>query len=195
MGTVVQDLLANHQIMDSATFIEHLSMLNATIVSLQRYCININDWEKQKRKIEIQNNLQHINEILIDVKKMYAPLMAFKKLTFDVAETNIVFKVDKDILSIVLLNLIDNAYKNTVSGFIAIKAKFEENTLQINISDTGKGMDKKEVDNIFNNKIQLSQSSLGYLIITDLLKKINGKINIDSKSGTGTTVIISLPNL
>ena len=63
-------------------------------------------------------------------------------------------------------------------------------------------MTPEQVHNILSDKITISAASdkrkgngLGYLIIKDLLKMVNGQLNIESAKGKGTTVTITVSKI
>ncbi len=79
---------------------------------------------------------------------------SLKNITFNVVPTNLVVKADK-ILTLFMLNtLADNARKFTPNGGeVTISAQEKEDYVEISIKDTGIGMTKEEIDNIFERKV------------------------------------------
>ena len=57
--------------------------------------------------------------------------------------------LDKNKIRQVILNLIDNGIKYTEKGGITITSKIKDNRLQIEVRDTGVGMGKEEIENLF----------------------------------------------
>lgn len=115
--------------------------------------------------------------------------------------------VQSDIVKIyqILYNLIGNANKFTEKGLISIKARIEVSSktnplLCITISDTGKGIHKEDIDNIFNNfyqsvaeeKVHNLGAGLGLYLCKELIELLGGKIEIESQIGQGTQVNFSL---
>jgi Signal transduction histidine kinase len=101
---------------------------------------------------------------------------------------------DKNILSVILRNLIDNANKNTREGIIELTAQQQDGLLYISIIDTGKGMDNEAIASFFNKQAALSANGHGSLIVLNLLEKIGGKLSIVPKPDGGTIFRIALPN-
>ncbi len=194
IGTITQELAINCQSMDKEILGEHLKIVNSSIIALQNYCARIYAWQKKDNKVTNKNTTENINEIFVDIKSIYAPLIEFKKIKFNLVETKLLCFVQKEILFIIIINLIDNAYKYTNYGTITLEALLEENTILIVVSDTGKGMEQKTIEDIIENKIEFNQSTFGFYIINDLLKRINGSLKIISNKNVGTSVTISLLN-
>ena len=113
---------------------------------------------------------------------------------------------DKDRIGQVLNNLIKNALKFTQVGSIDIIVrrlvkKDEHELIQILISDTGVGIGKKDLGNIFKDFFQLEHSrtrkfggtGLGLAISQRLASLMGGGIEIISELGKGSTFILELP--
>ena len=106
----------------------------------------------------------------------------------------------------ILINILGNAVKFTPKdGNIAFDikktAKFDKNsTLTFKISDTGVGMSKEYLPKLFepfsqedpNTTIKYGSSGLGLAITKGIVDMMNGKIEVESEKGKGTTFTISL---
>ena len=110
---------------------------------------------------------------------------------------NIYLFQNRKIISVVLQNLLDNAVKNTVKGEIHINSEIDKNTVSITISDTGRGMSQEQIDhylNLFDSTLnhmnELKISGLGLHIVIQLIKKMNGQIEIIKNNPQGTIFII-----
>lgn len=104
---------------------------------------------------------------------------------------------DQAKLEQILLNIINNSIKYTQKGEISLDVDVVKSRLmcrlKISIKDTGIGMKKEEITNIFNEdkKIENNDSEkLGLIIAKKLLELMNGKIDINSIYGKGTEVSI-----
>ncbi|MDR0558029.1 MAG: response regulator [Treponema sp.] len=106
----------------------------------------------------------------------------------------------------VLLNLLSNAMKFTVEGYISLfirgeRVKDSDNRilLDFQISDTGIGMKKEEMSKLFGDFVQLSDrptnvegTGLGLAISRSLCKLMGGDITVYSEYGVGTTFVASV---
>ena len=108
---------------------------------------------------------------------------------------------NKELLHIVLNNLIENSLKFTTKGSIKIHYKKYATELIISCTDTGRGMTALEIQTLmaekYNpNSLRSDSFRLGYFFIKDILPIINGKMEITSEVGNGTTVnlIFSIDN-
>ena len=99
-------------------------------------------------------------------------------------------------------NIISNAIKFTPqNGFITITASKNDSEVKICINDNGVGMSTETIQLIFEANKHYSSSGtaneqgtgLGLMLVKDFIKKNNGKIDIQSKVGEGTTFSVILP--
>jgi len=100
----------------------------------------------------------------------------------------------------VFLNLIINAIESiTTSGSIVFSAKNDTSKSQIIISikDTGKGISRQKLKNIFDEGFSLkkhkSNSGLGLAIVKNIIEDYYGSIEVKSKLKVGTEFKITLP--
>jgi signal transduction histidine kinase len=88
-------------------------------------------------------------------------------------------------------------------GKIMVSAKMTENkSVEISIKDTGIGMDKSILDNLFRLDINTCRkgtegelsTGLGLLLCKDFIEKHGGKLCIESHEGMGSTFHFTIPN-
>ena len=115
------------------------------------------------------------------------------------------FSTDLSMMDLIFENLLSNAVKYTkVGGTITISASLDEvaRHVCIQVSDTGIGIPKTEVKNIFQSFFRASNavnshemgSGLGLMLTRQLVQKLGGKITFESEEGKGTTFLIVLPD-
>jgi PAS domain S-box-containing protein len=104
-------------------------------------------------------------------------------------------------ISQVLINLLTNAIKFTEKGEVqlsieVLEERAESQTLQVQVKDTGIGMDQSFIKHLFDKFSQENESTtrihggtgLGMSICKELIELMGGKIYAKSKKGAGTTV-------
>ena len=120
------------------------------------------------------------------------------EITLD-ACPDIIFNIDRNRLWQICMNLLTNAVKHTKKGRIwfGYTLEAEEKMIKFYVSDTGCGIPKDELDNIFARFVQLSDFEqgigLGLAICKGLVLKMGGNISVMSEEGFGSTFIFTLP--
>lgn len=123
------------------------------------------------------------------------------KLSTDIPN-DLMVHADEDMLNTVLRNLISNAIKfSSKDDTINIGAVGNNESVQIDITDTGSGMEPNRVECLF--KLDETRSTigtdnesgtgLGLIICKEFIEKHGGKITVASQLGIGTTFSITLP--
>ncbi|MGM0579710.1 MAG: ATP-binding protein [Bacteroidota bacterium] len=116
-------------------------------------------------------------------------------------ENDFYVKADENALLTIFRNIISNAIKFTnKKGRIIIEAEKHSNYIEIKISDNGLGMSERAIQNVLKGRHVVSSSGtenekgsgLGFSIVIEFVKKMKGKIDIQSDGKSGTSVILKL---
>jgi len=104
-------------------------------------------------------------------------------------------KADKGLMNQALHNLLSNSIEASSGGVISIKAQQKKKTAIIKIEDSGRGIAEEDKQHIFEPFFSRKKKGLGIGLY--LTKKIveahEGKIEVQSKIGQGTTFLIQIP--
>jgi two-component system sensor histidine kinase HydH len=106
--------------------------------------------------------------------------------------------IDPDRMNQVFLNLYLNAIEAMEHGgtlSVALNQREDLKSVRITISDTGSGIRKKDLVNVFDPYFTTKQSGtgLGLAIVHNIIEAHNGEVRVESETGKGTTVTIILP--
>lgn len=124
--------------------------------------------------------------------------VSFESFSKDV---NIV-TADRTRLKQAILNLLNNSIKyNHDGGNVTIDCSGKPGSyVRVGITDTGDGLNEKQLRNIFNpyERLGAEDSSIegtgiGLMITKNIIELMGGKIGVDSKEGIGSTFWIDLP--
>lgn len=100
---------------------------------------------------------------------------------------------DADRIEQILINILMNSIKFTNKGHIMLKVEAINSQsmcrLKMTVSDTGKGIKKDEIKNIFTRD---NNGKLGLVIVKKLIDLMNGKIDIESTYNKGTTIVVTI---
>ncbi len=115
------------------------------------------------------------------------------------------FYGDQKRIEQILLNLLNNAAKFTNEGEVSLDIRLLANQddkyhITFTISDTGIGMNQEQIDKLFNPFVQgditinrrFGGSGLGLSIVKNLVEMMNGKVQVFSTEGKGSTFIVHL---
>lgn len=144
----------------------------------------------------------------LEVKKITDPLLILAiekniRLINNVDE-KIELYADKNLIGIVIRNLVSNGIKFTHSGgLVSISAMIKNNHAEITVSDTGVGIPKESLEKLFRIDIRNSTdgtlkekgTGLGLILCKEIIEKLGGNIQIESRIDKGTKVIFLVPYL
>lgn len=174
---------------------EQLQVLHHSTRSLNDFTEQFFAWAvSQRQGFQVNQETFPLQNLFLELQDLYVDMAFTNHNKLLVNCTDLQVCTDKNILSAVLRNLIDNANKNTREGIIELTAQQQDGLLCISIIDTGKGMDNEAIASFFNKQAALSANGHGSLIVLNLLEKIGGKLSIAPKPDGGTIFRIALPN-
>jgi len=185
--------------------IELLSTAIKNVNRLAKFIDDVLDFQKlESGKMEFYFQDNDLNELIRDTHKSMVSLAERKDLEFSLElDQNLGrFKFDRDKIAQVLVNLINNSVKFTKNGSIKIYTAKKGNCAEVKISDTGIGIEKKDIPKLFRSFEQLGLArsgkiegtGLGLAICKDIIDKHKGKIWAESEgTDKGATFIFNLP--
>jgi signal transduction histidine kinase/DNA-binding response OmpR family regulator/Tfp pilus assembly protein PilF len=109
---------------------------------------------------------------------------------------------DRDKLEKIVYNLLSNAFKFSEDGeMVAFKAKYVDEELKIQVSDSGKGISEEKLPYIFDRFFQVDNSftkesegsGIGLSLSKDLVELMDGTITVSSEEGKGTYFTVQIP--
>jgi len=108
--------------------------------------------------------------------------------------------IDKEKIERVIFNLLSNSFKHTNPNdniYISVMYDKQNSQFILGIEDTGEGIKKEQLKNLFNRFFKVEKESngqgIGLSIVKEYVEAHEGQIRIDSEYGKGTKTIIKLP--
>lgn len=161
------------------------------------------------RKTETQNKKLcvckgNIAPLIYETGLKYKELNQKTKIDFriQIEKEEMLLFFDKEIVTIILDNLISNAIKYTEQGCITLSlyqtARNEVAYTEIKVSDTGYGISAEALPHIFDRYYQESGShqasgtGIGLALVRNLVELHEGEIRVESTQNEGSTFYISL---
>jgi len=173
-------------------------MLNSAI-ALKLQLENMLNWAiNQQREIKVNKSKYNL---LVLISKTVIILQEFaneKSIKIEnTVDEDIEIETDGRLLSIVINNLISNAVKFSYpDSKVTISAQKKNRHIVLSVKDFGKGMNKKQLENLFSENQNTTQSEtgtgLGLIVSKDIIGKLGGKIWAESKPNEGTEIFIEL---
>jgi signal transduction histidine kinase len=176
-----------------------LETMQASATQAEQFTRDLLVWMKaQEQRISFKLDLCNPAELVKKNLLLYQWIAEEKGIRLEIEEpvdeTDIL--INAELAGIILRNILDNAVKNTQTGSVRIRAEVRNHELQLQIRDTGIGMDKQAVQHLNAGRIphHLEQDKhLGMRLIFDILQIIDGRFQIESEIGKGTTVSVIIP--
>jgi signal transduction histidine kinase len=145
-----------------------------------------------------------VRDLLAGLDSLLAPQLAAKSQRFTCAECDSTLAVaaDAEKTQQIMLNLLSNAIKFTPEkGEIRVAARAQNDSVHIDVSDTGIGIPSDRSEAVFEPFVQLARGAssaregtgLGLAISRDLARAMNGDLTFTSAPGSGSTFTLTLP--
>src|SRR5690606_7523770 len=215
----IQDILQSDDLNIPARLREKHAIIHKNTQRLHRLVNELLDF----RKLEL--NKVHLHAKEFDITQLIEHIIGHYKeeamnknidLSFDKDEEPLRVWGDENLLEKVLFNVISNAFKASFEGGainVAVYAKdrlvsfplvhesFESSAVEIVISDTGIGLEKEQIERIFERVYQVENQNhsyyggtgIGLEVVQSFVQLHKGKIEVASEPGKGTSFKIILP--
>lgn len=174
-------------------------ILEKNYLKLKEFVLSMIDYSRD-REIFIEE--VNLNSLIEDIILYFETILKGKniKVIKEFDENLETVKVDRHRFERMLSNLIQNSVDAVEEnkGIIKIKTKSLNHSFQIIVEDNGCGIPEKNLNKIFDIFFTTKGSrgtGFGLAIVQKVVKEHNGKIEVSSKVGEGTTFTITLPKL
>lgn len=164
----------------------------------------------ESQTLRIVETAGNINNILFEITEFFRiknEEIYSKPITFNLVNElrtdECLVVADFERIKQILINLIENAFKFTESGFVTLGCKLKDSqTLLFSVEDTGIGIPPNKINLIFERFRQVDESyltreyggaGLGLSICKGILDLINGSIWVESEPGKGSKFFFTLP--
>lgn len=194
--------LSEENIISGEKKMEMIEMWKKQLDNTMILLSNLVDWGK----------VQAVNDVLIKtplnlhviVEDEFAKCCTAAGLKRNVLQNNVdanfLLHGDENMIRFIVRNALTNANKFTEGGIISISSEREKNKVTITIKDTGLGMSEEQLNNLRTGQLSMvglgtrmeKGSGLGFILIRDFVKMLDGNISIKSAPGKGTSIHIEL---
>jgi signal transduction histidine kinase/DNA-binding response OmpR family regulator len=201
--------------------IDKHKIIHRNTIRLKRLIDELMDFRKMEfSELKVQIQEVDLVEIMTNITSNFIEEANFRNIDFQIDFEESLPKqimVDTSMFDKILFNLLSNAFKATMeNGKIRVKVThhnqglvfplIDENNAQsgfeFDITDTGIGINKKNLKNIFdrfyqgedNNELYYSGTGIGLEVVKKFVDYHKGKIVVKSEQGVGTSFKIFIPD-
>lgn len=193
-----------NEVEDNDIAIKYMNIMSRhtdRLIEMVQDLLTLSEIEDQKENMIFTevNLFKFVN----NVSKIFEQKLKDKNLLLKINSNNEKIEIEVDSFKIeqLFINLIDNAIKYTDNGNIEINLISNENSINIEIIDTGIGIPEEDLERIFErfylvNKARTRKvggTGLGLSIVKHIVLNHNGTIKVESKVDVGTKILIKLP--
>jgi signal transduction histidine kinase len=148
--------------------------------------------------LSAENSVYYLKELVQTKCNLFHEIAeASNTVLVNEIDENVTTIINKDILAVILHNIIDNAIKNTENGVVRIYSLIKNKKLYIVVEDTGKGFNEEDLlyyKQLSNQqsaeKLNLKTSGMGLHMIMELIHILNGALKFHSEVGKGSKIEI-----
>jgi two-component system phosphate regulon sensor histidine kinase PhoR len=149
----------------------------------------------EKQQLELKHEWFDLKELVTEVTNTMQ--LQFERtgasVRVEYTGKDFLLMADRMHISSVLYNLLDNALKYSKGNpVVEISVEAEENEMTVKVKDNGIGIPAAFKEKIFD-KHNVKGYGLGLSYVAHIIAEHNGRVNVESEEGKGTTFIIKLP--
>ncbi len=181
-------------------FLEIIDKETNRLVKLVDDLLDLSTLESKRISLELAQ--VHVGDLVADTVTRLRPLAGSRDLQLRPAASDVTVLADRDRLSQVLTNLLDNAIKFTPEdGRIAVGWRPVNGEVEVTVVDSGPGIAAVDLPHVFERFYKADRarpavpggSGLGLAIAKHIVEAHGGRIRVASTPGTGTTFAFTLP--
>ncbi len=200
------ELLKESQNIDDKTRQEYVSLIEKSghrMLNIINDIIDISKIESGQMKINIKNS--NVNKQIEYLYKFFKPEVEAKGMQLRyknaLPDKEAEINTDSEKFYAVLANLIKNAIKYSIEGYIEFGYERKDKFLEFYVKDTGIGIPEGRQKAIFerfiqadiDNKMALHGAGLGLSISKAYVEMLGGRIRVESEEGVGSIFYFTLP--
>ena len=197
---LVHKLLSNPDLTDAKkeVMLKHLRMIETETKRCGDIVKGLLDFSKKYQQDFEPRHLQDILRETYDLMLHPVKIANISFLTEFNAKSDLIYCSPNQIKQACVAMLVNSTEAVTENGEILVKTSNpDQDTIKLEISDNGIGISAEDIPHIFepffSTKQQARGIGLGLPIVHGIIQSHNGKIQVKSEPGQGTTISITLP--
>lgn len=165
---------------------------------------NLLDWARvQTDQMKVNPTVINVYETVEDIIPLHNAAASAKRIELvNTIDNKLHVLADRNMVNTVVRNITGNAIKYTEErGKVTFSATLKKDQVSIMIEDTGIGMNQETIEKLFHpEKVQSTPGTagekgtgLGVVVSKEFVERNNGRLEVKSTPGKGTSFIIHLP--
>lgn len=200
----LSSIMGNVELMDNTGNEKEVNSIQQSADHILNLLNNLLEFSSlEQGKLQVEKSLFNVRQLCDETAEMFKPIAQKKNLRFvlknEIRETLQAY-ADPLKTNQVISNLISNAIKYTIEGEISFRASLENGQLVFRIQDTGIGIPKDKLEEVFKPFVRtdsgskISQGSgYGLSVVKGLVDLMEGSIEVSSEVGKGSLFTVHLP--
>lgn len=177
---------------------EYLSFLDLILKEIRRVNEIIEQFLSLSRPFDLKQKLGSLTELLKQLVTLFEEEARTKeiKLELELKPDLPLIQMDEEKLTQAFINIMKNGIQSMEhGGILRIEAQRLKDSVEVIFSDSGSGIPEDQMDKIFNYYYTTKEKGvgLGLPITHRIIEAHGGQLRIESKTGVGTKVTITLP--
>jgi PAS domain S-box-containing protein len=196
--------ISSDKLISQETFLKYQEELKERLTSLRERLDELLDWARmQMGGINAYPSEVDTNEVVKENAALFKTLIESKNIEFKtILNCEVDVWIDENHLQVAVRNLLHNALKYTEDGGeVVIETSQDDDSVLMEITDSGAGMSSEVVDSIMKKEIQKSEvgtsgevgTGLGLSLSLGLLEKNECIVSLESDPGKGSIFRIWMP--
>lgn len=152
--------------------------------------------------IEVNRSHFPVQKLLDDLQSQFAPVATEKGLKLRIRPSAAYLQSDPLLLERILINLVSNAIRYTDRGGVLVACRRRSSGVLIGVWDTGRGIPSGQLENVFQEFVQLANPErdrskglgLGLAIVSRLGRLLGHRVGLVSVPGRGSCFSILVPH-
>ncbi|AXJ01217.1 Signal transduction histidine kinase [Cyclonatronum proteinivorum] len=198
------ELIRDHrEELDDEKYEEVLDLLHSSAENHSKLLDNLLNWARiQLNQVKVTPAETNVRQVMQAAAASWELPAQSKSLRFNMQLSDFQLTTDQNMIITILRNLISNAVKfSWPDSEIILKTYKDDRTAVFEIQDFGTGMSEKQLRKLFTLEKEVSHkgtseetgTGLGLVLVSDMVKMLNGTIEVKSKKGIGTLFRVKIP--
>ena len=178
--------------------------INSSASNVLKLVEDLLQWYRvQSGRVDFNPESFQVNEIVDEILLVHKELARKKNITIkNEIDDDLVVYADKNMVNMILRNLITNSIKFTPgSGKIRLKCSMEDGNARITVADNGIGISSEDMARLFKIEETFATkgtnneggSGLGLILCKEFIKINGGEISVTSEPDKGSEFCVTLP--